>query len=1101
MAKGAKSKRVCVDTHKLRTRIYGFGTKLVMQLTFYCISLTMSTKCVAQTNFGPSPSDLIQSNPRPFITKTAEFRRLSSTDLAAGCNFHLTGVITLVDKARDLVVVQDATGAVAMHFQIKDQPLWPGQLVSAYGTNAVVYVPSFPQFPHWPSSNAILGSFEAPTDLGEYYLTRMRGYLHPPRTGEYTFWIASDNSSELWLSTDHDPRNKRRIAFIARYNWVDRREWSVYPSQRSAPVFLKAGERYYIEAIHEQTTLANHLAVAWAGPLLPQTIIDSQYLTPVHNEHNQVPGKATTGILWEYWTNFTAGYLEIVSGPLPFESALSVEQVRLDVLGEGQMPQPKKLVLGQRLAPEDNYLWVELVGRVTFAGLDENAAVLEISDGRGKAIVRIPNATQESIRAIQNAPIRLRGVCEGAYDQNRVVVPGLIWATAEDSIAHAEFEEPSTLSAPDGFSEATPTATSRTLSGFYSTRGVVTFNGKVFGKDYIFIQEGTAVVLVSLEGRGLKNDFKVGQWLDVAGALERDRYVPVLRPLVVREIGWHSLPTPITQSVQALAPEDSEGRWAEVDGVVQRINSNGTLRLVGKNGRLDLWISQVQSNCLSQYIDARIRARGVLSLTLQDEPMLLVPGRSFVYVEEEPPEDPFQIPTICVSNLWAIVPHAQHRVRVTGVVTYVDKHLFFLQDQTGAACVLPNNSLSIEVGEKADVVGFPSSSMWVPTLTESLVRLHGVRQPVQPQKLNISDVLSLKHRGILVEVIGNLLAQSTNGPQQVLQLQDRGYVFEAVLGHIHGRLPYITRGSRVKVVGVCEYGPVTQPPSEKLGAQTIATGLLRVLLRTPSDAIVVSKPPWWTWERTAVLVGALVITLLTALLWVHLLRRRLERHQAAQLAFARQFLQGQEAERHRIAVNLHDSLGQNLLVIKNQIRLAMQSLADESALRQRLNEISEVASQAVEEVRQIINNLHPYQLDRLGLTQAIRAIVNRASESSSIVFASHVDDVDSVFDKDSEIHIYRIVQEAVNNVLKHSQATEAAVVLKAEPGRVTISIRDNGRGFDPSKLDFANLTRVGHGLTGIAERIRILGGKWELESAPNNGTRLSIEIPRPTLGQ
>src|SRR6185503_3152980 len=106
--------------------------------------------------------------------------------------------------------------------------------------------------------------------------------------------------------------------------------------------------------------------------------------------------------------------------------------------------------------------------------------------------------------------------------------------------------------------------------------------------------------------------------------------------------------------------------------------------------------------------------------------------------------------------------------------------------------------------------------------------------------------------------------------------------------------------------------------------------------------------------------------------------------------------------------------------------------------RQRLNDISGATSQAIEEVRQITHGLRPYQLDRLGLTQAIRASVNQAASNSSISFATRVEDIDGLFDKDAEIHLYRVVQEAVTNVVKHSSASEAAVVIKKRTETVTL---------------------------------------------------------------
>src|SRR5206468_7039869 len=121
---------------------------------------------------------------------------------------------------------------------------------------------------------------------------------------------------------------------------------------------------------------------------------------------------------------------------------------------------------------------------------------------------------------------------------------------------------------------------------------------------------------------------------------------------------------------------------------------------------------------------------------------------------------------------------------------------------------------------------------------------------------------------------------------------------------------------------------------------------------------------------------------------------------------------------------------------------------------------------------------------------------SEASENTSILFASRVEDIDGLFDKDAEIHIYRIVQEAVTNVVKHSAATEAAVVIKKRAGVVSLSIRDNGRGFDPSK-NAAQSNGLGYGLSGIAERARILGATPTIDSRPGGGTNLTVEVPLP----
>jgi signal transduction histidine kinase len=201
-----------------------------------------------------------------------------------------------------------------------------------------------------------------------------------------------------------------------------------------------------------------------------------------------------------------------------------------------------------------------------------------------------------------------------------------------------------------------------------------------------------------------------------------------------------------------------------------------------------------------------------------------------------------------------------------------------------------------------------------------------------------------------------------------------------------------------------------------------------------------------------------------------------------------------EEERRRIASNLHDSLGQTLMVIKHRVNSAAESLSEEPEIQSSMDEISTVTSRAIEEVRRISHGLGPHQLDHLGLTRAIRALVDRASENSSIVFASRVENIDGLFEKDAEIHLYRIVQEAVTNILKHSAATEATVVVKKQVTAVSVSIRDNGQGFDPARPS-TQMHDFGYGLSGIAERVRIVKGTLVIESQPGAGTTLTAEIP------
>jgi signal transduction histidine kinase len=214
---------------------------------------------------------------------------------------------------------------------------------------------------------------------------------------------------------------------------------------------------------------------------------------------------------------------------------------------------------------------------------------------------------------------------------------------------------------------------------------------------------------------------------------------------------------------------------------------------------------------------------------------------------------------------------------------------------------------------------------------------------------------------------------------------------------------------------------------------------------------------------------------------------------AGQQAFTHQLIASQESERQRIAAELHDSIGQRLAIIKNLALMFSGNGHGPAASAAQLEDIVTESSQAMQEIRHIAYNLRPYQLDELGLAKAIEAMLKRASQASSVAFSSSLDHLDGLFPAESEISFYRIVQEAVNNILKHSSATHADVTALAEEGKLALRIRDNGKGFArPFKM--GDPFPEGFGLRGISERAEILGGHILIETSPGGGTTVAIEF-------
>ena len=232
---------------------------------------------------------------------------------------------------------------------------------------------------------------------------------------------------------------------------------------------------------------------------------------------------------------------------------------------------------------------------------------------------------------------------------------------------------------------------------------------------------------------------------------------------------------------------------------------------------------------------------------------------------------------------------------------------------------------------------------------------------------------------------------------------------------------------------------------------------------------------------------------------------RLERAHKTQEEFSHKLLQSQENERQRIAAELHDSLGQSLLIIKNRVALAQRDIDEKETVEEQLGELSHSATSAIEECREIAYNLRPFQLDRFGLSKTLSGIFMRIGEVTDIHATTEIDTIDDLLTDEAQVNVYRIVQECANNIIKHSQATEAMLIVKRNGREITLLVQDNGRGFVKEPAARAGISSVplaaggsqtkrsGFGLIGIAERVKMLHGNCEIES--DQGTSIRIRIP------
>jgi two-component system sensor histidine kinase UhpB len=226
-------------------------------------------------------------------------------------------------------------------------------------------------------------------------------------------------------------------------------------------------------------------------------------------------------------------------------------------------------------------------------------------------------------------------------------------------------------------------------------------------------------------------------------------------------------------------------------------------------------------------------------------------------------------------------------------------------------------------------------------------------------------------------------------------------------------------------------------------------------------------------------------------LFLQLEERNRELHALSQRA-----INAQEEERRAIAQSLHDDTGQALsMLIIHLDRIGERIQPDETDLKKQVMDARNLAASSLTELRRILSGLRPAILDDLGLVPAIRWFARSNLEKVGIRVVVKAPGVPLELSPAITTTLFRIVQEAVNNIVRHADARTVTIVLQLTGDTVQLQVEDDGRGFDPghASRDAVELQRLG--LPGIRERAELLGGNFQIKSAPQKGARLQVSIP------
>jgi signal transduction histidine kinase len=250
------------------------------------------------------------------------------------------------------------------------------------------------------------------------------------------------------------------------------------------------------------------------------------------------------------------------------------------------------------------------------------------------------------------------------------------------------------------------------------------------------------------------------------------------------------------------------------------------------------------------------------------------------------------------------------------------------------------------------------------------------------------------------------------------------------------------------------------------------------LVEKTTDIILLEKDNK-AFKQISLIVG-IALALLFGIILLYRNQKELKNINTLQENFSQDLIQSQENERIRISKDLHDDLGQKLLIIKNKL------------INSGNEETKKLVEGTINDVRAISRDLYPFQLQELGITKAIEHTITQIDENTTLFISSEIENIDNIFKKELEVNIYRIIQESLSNIIKHAKAEASKVSITKLKNSVKITIKDNGIGYDFSEKYKATNSL---GLKTLLERTKFLNGQMKVRSKKGDGTLIEFIFP------
>lgn len=669
--------------------------------------------------------------------------------------------------------------------------------------------------------------------------------------------------------------------------------------------------------------------------------------------------------------------------------------------------------------------------------------------------------------------------------------------------------------------------------------GVVTATQKYWDGRF-FVNDASGGVFVDNVGGESPS---VGDLVEVAGISHPGAFAPVISKPAWKKVGTAPLPPARAVSIESLMAGIEDGQRIEITGTVRTVadeHSLLSLDLVSGGYRFHVFAKRNPDVDLQKLIGARVRVRGTAAPSFNAQLRQLISVKIFAplledfVVEQSETVDPFNTPCVPLAGIAQYRRNGlpQQRVRVKGVVTFQRPGQdLFLLDDSGGLQVKTAQRISLSPGDVVEAVGFSSLNQFLPVLEDAVCRkTNEPRGEITPRHASTDELQAGLHHANLITLQGKLLERAvrrsldhTMDGMQVtttMTIQGEGMVFsaESETTEEPKQIVSVPLGSMVEVSGVC----LSEiDPDGKLK-------LLKLLLLPSQPLRAIDIPSWFTPQHLSVslaVVFSLSVLALSGMLVISKKNSQLktlirEKEQAQkQLQTAHDNLEGRVkerteqlkqqitarkeselqfkavlSERTRLAQELHDTLEQTLTGIALQMdtatRLVDQS-PDEASHHMKL--ARSLLRQGQLDIRRSVWDLRSRALEQFDLPSVLTASSRQLTDGTNVrvAVAAHgrVRPLPDVI----EDNLLRIAQEALTNVIKHADATTAAIDLDYGVEDVLLKIKDDGKGF--SSADHPGPEHGHFGLLGISERAKRINGEVTIESLPKSGTTIRVRIP------